>query len=51
MGLPYAKRLSELHGGELKIESELGKGTIATVTLPASRLVDIRKRAEMKEAI
>jgi signal transduction histidine kinase len=51
LGLPYAKRLTELHGGELKIESELGKGTSATVTLPASRLVNIRKRAEMKEAI
>jgi signal transduction histidine kinase len=51
LGLPYAKRLTELHGGELKIESELGKGTIASVTLPASRLVEIRKRTEMKEAI
>src|SRR5258706_7829626 len=38
LGLPYAKRLTELHGGELKIESELGKGTVASVTLPASRL-------------
>ena len=51
LGLPYAKRLTELHGGELKIESELGKGTIASVTLPPSRLVEIRKRAEMKKAM
>jgi two-component system cell cycle sensor histidine kinase PleC len=51
LGLPYAKRLTELHGGELKIESELGKGTIASVTLPASRLVDIRKRPEIKQAM
>ncbi len=51
LGLPYAKRLTELHGGELKIESELGKGTVASVTLPASRLVDIRKRAELKRAM
>jgi signal transduction histidine kinase len=51
LGLPYAKRLTELHGGELKIESELGKGTTASVTLPASRLIDIRKRPEMKKAV
>jgi two-component system cell cycle sensor histidine kinase PleC len=51
LGLPYAKRLTELHGGELKIESQLGKGTTASVTLPASRLVDIRKRSEMKKAV
>jgi len=51
LGLPYAKRLAELHGGELKIESELGKGTSVSVTLPASRLVDVRKRVTIKEAV
>jgi signal transduction histidine kinase len=51
LGLPYAKRLAELHGGELKLESELGKGTTVTVTLPSSRLVDIKKRTELKEAV
>jgi two-component system cell cycle sensor histidine kinase PleC len=51
LGLPYAKRLTELHGGELKLESELDKGTTVTVTLPASRLVDIRKRPALKEAV
>jgi signal transduction histidine kinase len=51
LGLPYAKRLTELHGGELTIESELGKGTSVTVSLPAGRLVDVRKRAQLKEAV
>jgi two-component system cell cycle sensor histidine kinase PleC len=51
LGLPYAKRLTEMHGGDLKIESELGKGTSVTVSLPAGRLVDVRKRATMKEAV
>jgi signal transduction histidine kinase len=51
LGLPYAKRLTELHGGELTIESELGKGTSVSVSLPACRLIDVRKRALLKEAV
>jgi two-component system cell cycle sensor histidine kinase PleC len=51
LGLPYAKRLIELHGGELLIESELEKGTTVTVTLPPSRFIEIRKRVEMKAAV
>ena len=51
LGLPYAKRLTELHGGELKIESELAKGTAVTVTLPPSRLVEVRRRSALKEAV
>ncbi len=42
LGLPLARRLAELHGGSLHVESEKGHGTTVTVTLPASRvLVDI----------
>src|SRR6266567_1563806 len=51
LGLPYAKRLTELHGGVLEIESELGKGTTVSVTFPPSRLVDIRKRDELRKAV
>jgi two-component system cell cycle sensor histidine kinase PleC len=51
LGLPYAKRLTELHGGELKIESELAKGTAVMVTLPPSRLVEVRRRSALKEAV
>lgn len=34
LGLSIAKHLTELHGGELKINSETGRGTVATITLP-----------------
>ena len=34
VGLYTAKHIIELHGGTVKLESELGKGTAITVTLP-----------------
>ena len=37
LGLPLSKRLVEMHGGTLDIESELGKGTTVVVRFPASR--------------
>jgi signal transduction histidine kinase len=39
LGLPLARQLVEMHGGLLEIESEAGKGTTVTVTLPAQRLL------------
>jgi PAS domain S-box-containing protein len=39
LGLVIAKRLVELHGGELKVQSVLGVGTTVTATLPAARVV------------
>jgi PAS domain S-box-containing protein len=39
LGLPLARRLAELHGGSLHIDSEKGRGTTVTVTLPASRVM------------
>jgi signal transduction histidine kinase len=38
IGLPLAKKLAELHGGSLTLESAVGVGTRATVMLPASRV-------------
>jgi PAS domain S-box-containing protein len=34
LGLPLAKTLSELHGGDLQVSSEPGRGTTVTVSLP-----------------
>ncbi len=45
LGLPLVAALAELHGGELHLDSELGKGTTARVTLPAQR-VAARRSAE-----
>jgi signal transduction histidine kinase len=39
LGLPLARRLIELHGGRLEIESEKGKGTTVRATIPESRVV------------
>lgn len=39
LGLPIARALAELHGGQLSIRSAIGEGTTATITLPASRLI------------
>ena len=35
LGLPLAKKLIELHGGTLSLDSKVGVGTVARVTLPA----------------
>jgi two-component system cell cycle sensor histidine kinase PleC len=34
LGLALTKSLAEMHGGRMEIESELGKGTVVTITLP-----------------
>ncbi|MAY67340.1 MAG: hypothetical protein CMM77_09455 [Rhodospirillaceae bacterium] len=36
LGLPLAKAFAELHGGTLRVESSLGKGTSVRVNLPAT---------------
>jgi signal transduction histidine kinase len=38
LGLPLTKRLVELHGGVIEIDSAPGKGTVASVHLPEERV-------------
>jgi len=45
LGLPITKRLIEMHGGRLVLESAPGKGTTATLYFPASRILPDRRRA------
>ncbi len=44
LGLSLSKKLVELHGAELFINSELGVGTTVTVMFPASRTIVERNR-------
>jgi signal transduction histidine kinase len=39
LGLPLTDSFVRLHGGKMSITSELGRGTIVTVTLPGNRVV------------
>ncbi|CCG41334.1 sensor histidine kinase [Magnetospirillum molischianum] len=39
LGLPLTKALVEAHGGLLTLDSESGRGTVATVVFPAARIV------------
>ena len=40
LGLPLCRRFMTMHGGEMTVESEPGKGSRFTATLPADRLVE-----------
>ena len=40
LGLPLSRRLAELHGGTLEIESAAGRGTTVLLRLPAERVRD-----------
>lgn len=39
LGLVITKKMAELHGGELKIESVYGKGTTVKILFPSARVV------------
>ena len=37
LGMPYAKRVIEQHGGTIALHSKLGEGTTISITLPAAQ--------------
>jgi len=42
LGLSIARGLISLHGGNIVLESSIGKGTTAIVTIPASRVIAVQ---------
>jgi signal transduction histidine kinase len=51
LGLPLVKAMMELHGGSLKLDSEVRVGTRATITFPSERLVrDLSAEAALTAA-
>lgn len=39
LGLPIARKLMQLHGGQLELASELRKGTVASIVFPPQRVL------------
>jgi signal transduction histidine kinase len=50
LGLPLVQRLVELHGAELRIDSQLGQGTKVEVRFPQRRVIARKRPAERKTA-
>src|SRR4029077_19247589 len=47
LGLALTKRLAELHGGEVRVASELGKGSVFTISLP-TRQAEVKADAPLR---
>jgi signal transduction histidine kinase len=51
LGLPFAKKIAELHGGTLVLESAIDRGTHVTVQLPSKRLIPQRRALPVRQAV
>jgi two-component system cell cycle sensor histidine kinase PleC len=49
LGLAIAKSLTELHGGTMRIRSQLGRGTIVLLRLPTEGMTDEAEPADAGE--
>lgn len=49
LGLAITKRLTELLNGEIKVESEQGKGSAFTILIPVVKLSETREEPEREE--
>ena len=45
LGLSLCKELIAIHGGEIRIESKIGEGTLITFTLPGCKVEGIHKKS------
>ncbi len=50
LGLPYSEKISQIHGGKLKIQSTLGSGTRCQVIMPSWRLLEVISAPELRAA-
>jgi len=50
LGLTFVKRVMEEHGGKIRVESQKGKGTKMSLTLPKDRRRKVRRELVSPEA-
>jgi signal transduction histidine kinase len=51
LGLPYSKKIVEIHGGSLKLSSRENHGTTVSIDLPASRVRALPAPVELRQAV
>ena len=51
LGLPICKRIIEAHEGEINVETENGKGTTFTITIPINTLRDENVEFSIRESL